>query len=164
MNARNYNEEIRLRIQAVCNPAQIDAIAAAAGVCKETVRRVIRGDRTPSVRFLKGLGDVLGISSEWLVHGRGPRHWCDVQADALRTASLEMLASAASDAAGRTVRAQLLASTSLNGPAASEGGDRHNSDADPNVATKGSSASNGEHDGNPGDTPRRNPPARRRAG
>lgn len=49
-----------------------NALSLAAGVARDAVRKVEEGDiENPGTEFLSRVGDVLGASLDWLVHGRG---------------------------------------------------------------------------------------------
>ena len=67
-------------------------LARLTNVHPETARRYMQG-QSPSIEFITGFCQQLGISSEWLLHGTGPMKADHLRAHALRTTSVaELLA------------------------------------------------------------------------
>lgn len=68
-------------------------LAIATSTHPESVRRYMQG-QPPSLEFISGLCAALGVSTEWMLTGRGPMRTSDLRSHALRQANPAELLSA----------------------------------------------------------------------
>jgi len=80
------------RLRTICNGKTPQTLARLTGAKADAVRRYLRGAAVPPM-FLVCLAHAYGISLNWLLNGRGPRHRVEVYEVSIeRASSAELLA------------------------------------------------------------------------
>jgi len=85
------------RITQVVGSLSLRTLSDRLGIHEERVRRYLNG-AAPSLEFVEAVCRAFGVSRQWLVTGRGPRHSLTDEADVLNEAEAGELLEAVSDA------------------------------------------------------------------